>query len=363
MADYSLGKRAHDEIFATAIRPQYFEKTTARLTPKAIVTGGQPGSGKSGLVAEARSLLSPEGGVVLIDADELRSYHPDYEALLSSNDKSAADLTHKEAAAWAEELRENAIAGRRNLIVDQTSRDPVAALAIAKTLNDAGYEVEFWCMAVSAETSMLRIHQRYERQKAETGQGRFSNAANHAAAFMGLPATIELLEQSSSVGRVRVLQKDHVEVYENSRTADGTWRRPPLAAKALKTERERPMTISERTEFIMDALWVLDKMEVRRAGAASKHEVQRLVEAVKDDLPIAEAGEIYRGTIVHIGKNELLMKTEEGKVIEHKRSMIESIGGLQVGAIATIDYRHWRIAKMKPALDKADDRAAPRKSR
>jgi UDP-N-acetylglucosamine kinase len=363
MADHTLGRTVHDAIFANEIRPQYLEHSKPRRVPRAIITGGQPGSGKSGLVAEAKRLLAPDGGVVLVDADELRSNHPDYRELLATDDTRAADLTHKDAAAWAEQLRAEAIAGRRNLIVDQTSRDPVASLAIAKALNAAGYQVELWCMAVSSETSSLRIHQRYERQKAETGCGRFSNAANHAAAFMGLPATVELLETSGEVSRVRVLQKDHRPIYENTKGAGGDWSRPPAAAEALAAERNRPMTSSERTEFLMDAFVVLDRMTERRAGAGAKKAILELMDGAKEDLPIAVPGEIYEGTIVHVGKAELLMMTEANRLIEHKRSMMEPASWVKVGARATIDYRHWQLAKISEGTDQTSDREVTREGR
>lgn len=56
-------------------------RTTAQENPKAILLGGQPGSGKSALAAEAIRELRANGGAVVIDADRMREENPRYKQL------------------------------------------------------------------------------------------------------------------------------------------------------------------------------------------------------------------------------------------------------------------------------------------
>lgn len=89
--DYKLSKEQHEAIYAT-IASYYLPKSKAQDAPCAIITGGQPGAGKSGITAQAIERFR-DTGYVLVDADKLRSRHPDYMRLMRSDDKTAANPT------------------------------------------------------------------------------------------------------------------------------------------------------------------------------------------------------------------------------------------------------------------------------
>ena len=95
-------------------------RTTAQENPKAILLGGQPGSGKSALAAEAIRELRANGGAVVIDADRMREENPRYKQLSREDPQHAADRTQKEAGEWATRLTLAAVENRRNLVVDGT---------------------------------------------------------------------------------------------------------------------------------------------------------------------------------------------------------------------------------------------------
>ena len=110
------------------------ELATARAVeqPRAVVLGGQPGSGKSGLAYEATKELSKEGGSVLIDADRMRENNPQYKALLKTDPQNAADKTQAEAGAWSNRLTVAAMESKRNLVIDGTMRSPENIKALAE---------------------------------------------------------------------------------------------------------------------------------------------------------------------------------------------------------------------------------------
>ncbi|MBU2708710.1 zeta toxin family protein [Zooshikella marina] len=246
--EYILPKALHDEIFKEKIEKDYLEFSKAQKSPIAIITGGQPGSGKSGITEAAATELSDRGGCIIVDADVLRKEHPSYGKLLRNNDKQAANLTHQDASQWAVELIKSAAQNRRNIIVDQTSKDPKSFDELARGLKQAGYIVEFRAMSVSEKVSQQRIYNRYETQKMAYGHGRFATKDNHDVAYKGLADVVGLAESQKLVDKITLYNKDHKEIYSNQ-TVDNDWSKTPQAANKINEERTRSMTPSEISEL------------------------------------------------------------------------------------------------------------------
>ena len=142
---YKLPLEKHNRIYEQ-FKVEDLSYSVPQECPVAIITGGQPGAGKSGLVAIAKTELYSQGGFALVDADKMRELHPKYKALLEENDREAANLVHLDAAKWSTSYIKDAVIGRRNLIVDQTSKDTVAFEMLSRGLRKAGYHVEFWVL-------------------------------------------------------------------------------------------------------------------------------------------------------------------------------------------------------------------------
>lgn len=244
-----LTPEAHEKVYAE-IRDHYLPRSEPQRQPIAIVTGGQPGSGKSGLASAAGTELAARGGFVVVDADKLRPFHPDFQKLLKEDDRTAANLTHPDSGTWAGRLMRDAVAGRRNLIIDQTTRDPEALEKISRDLRGAGYRIELRMMAVNEAVSEQRIYTRYEEQKAQSGMGRFSTKDKHDEAFAGIPKALEAAESRRLVDAVKIYDKDHNELYANRLKGPGRdWEQPAGGVKALQDERGRPMTLAEKSQL------------------------------------------------------------------------------------------------------------------
>lgn len=171
------------------------------------------------------------------------------------------------------------------MIVDQTSKDPVAVVSLAKTLTGAGYAVEFRAVAVSAAVSEQRIHMRYESQKAAAGSGRFSTKDNHDQAYAALPASVAALEAAPHVRAVSLYDQSHKVVYANIRL-DDTWALPPRAAEAMIEGRNRPPTLAERRELSDGYKKVQELMArpERRAAPEERRVVDELATVAKREL-------------------------------------------------------------------------------
>ena len=263
MAAGEVSKYAMESAYKDVERDA-LTRTEAKDNPKAIVLGGQPGSGKSALAAEAAREFRGNGGAVVIDADRMREENPRYKQLSKEDPQNAADRTHKEAGEWATRLTMAAVEGRRNLVVDGTMRSPENIRELTNRLKENGYEVEARVMAVNPETSMTRARLRFEEQVAERGTGRFVNREQHDAAYTGMVESVRSLEREKLADTVRLYDANQRPVYENKQER-GEWQKAPEAAQALQQERSREWTHAERRDYV-SALYEINTLAKQREG-------------------------------------------------------------------------------------------------
>lgn len=272
-------------------------RTLAQESPRAVILGGQPGSGKSALASEAIKELKAEGGAVVIDADRMREENPRYKQLSRENPQNAADLTHKEASEWSTRLTLAAAEGRRNLVIDGTMRDPVATRDLANRLHENGYAVDARIMAVSPETSLDRARLRFEEQVAVRGTGRFVNTDQHDAAYKAIPTSVAMLERDKVVDSIRLYDAGQKVIYDN-RLDKGEWTKAPQATAALEIERARPLTFAERRDQVSLHEDITRLAQQRERGQSivvgDGQHLQARLETVRDDLAKFEQSATYQ---------------------------------------------------------------------
>lgn len=278
MSEYKLSPEDHNKVF-DSIKAHYWPKSQSVAQPLAVITGGQPGSGKSGLANAAKARMREQGGFVLVDADKMRDFHPLYLQAQKLHDKNAADLTHPDAGAWADRLTREAVADKRNVIIDQTSRDPESFAAMAKSLKENGYRVEAHFMATHPEVSEQRIVTRYETQKAESGFGRFSNKDKHDAALEGLGKTVAAVEAGKLADSIALYNSSHQKIYGNT-LENGEWKSTPNAGEAFQRETKRPMRPLEAKDVAKAYEQAIDLMKQRGAPAAAISDMQAKAKAI-----------------------------------------------------------------------------------
>lgn len=259
--DFKLSPDEHAAQFER-IRRHAFLGLSPETRPRAIFTGGQPGSGKS--VISAQAMKEVGHNAVRVDADELRPYHKDYMRLQQEGVKNAADLVHADAAQWAVALTHEAMEQKFNLVIDGTMRDPTAIVNMATRLRQAGYVVEGRVMAVNEFVSIMHVHKRYESQLIAQGVGRFATRDQHDRAFAGLPSSLEQLERHQAFDRIALFNRDGAAIYRNE-LAGKRWQDIPAARQALDIERTREMTAEEKQELAKGWGDVLQQMKRRKA--------------------------------------------------------------------------------------------------
>ncbi|MGI4940831.1 MAG: zeta toxin family protein, partial [Janthinobacterium lividum] len=191
--------------------------------PHAILTGGQPGSGKSRIVNMAGAQLEGQGGAVVIDPDAIRPTLPYMKERIAAGDLDVPDAANIDAGTIAYQMVQIAKAEGRNVIVDGTLQNTARALDLATELRVSGYAVEFHGMAISAELSHARTYNRREDQIANspTGFGRGVSDKFHAQAVKGYAATVEAFQERSAVYSMSLYFSDGAKA--ETKFENGAW--------------------------------------------------------------------------------------------------------------------------------------------
>lgn len=275
---FKLSDRQHQTIYSR-IEKEQFTGTKPVENPRVIITGGQPGSGKSKLIEMSKKDF-PDGNVVVINGDDLRGYHPQSDKILKMDDKKFAERTDPDSREWTRKLFEKAIETKRNIIFESTMREPGPISKTMERLKDNGYHVTTKIVAANERDSTTGIYKRYESQKAERGYGRFSEQSSHDAAYEGMPRTVEHIEKNQLADRMEVYNRDGDQLYVNE-VKNKTWEKQPEAVKAIEQERQKVPSLRQIEKFKHDWREIKDMMQARQASlkeVEQAREVERKLE-------------------------------------------------------------------------------------
>jgi Zeta toxin len=233
-----------ERIYARRIKPDFLGDLAPSSSPTALLIGGQPGSGKSYALAQARAqLAAAAGAAVILSGDELREYHPFWRAN-ALNDPQAAARTQDDAGKWYARLTNDAIAQRVNIAFETSMRRPDAVLALADRLRSQGYIVFATIVAADKDQSRLATVTRFDVARTTGDVPRFVPAAYHDDAYGRLRDTVGQLEGTRAVDELRIITRAGAGVYRNA-LRQGAWERPAKAVELLDAARERPLTARE----------------------------------------------------------------------------------------------------------------------
>lgn len=294
MADnpYILDQKTHDEVFKI-IKKDFLSNSQSVDKPGLVITGGQPASGKGKLAGEAALDFANRGGSVIVDPDRLRQYHPQYEDLQATNDKTSSGFTHPDAKKWSLELAEEAVKGRKNIILDQTSADYDTLKKTVEKYREADYQhIELKIMAVPEITSEQGIYHRYEMEKQEKGTGRFVSPEVHHEIYDKLANTVQRVDESKIVDRFTVYDRYY----------------KPIQQKDFEQERNREFSPDEKSYHDYKWTQVTELMKLRDAPYQEVVAVQMLQERDREKLKIKMEEKIM--------DNTTLNKTQSGKQAE-----------------------------------------------
>lgn len=239
-----LDPATHARVFADEVVPgSGLLEATSQAQPKAIILAGQPGAGKGGLADTAQAELLDDA--VTIDPDELRRYHPHANLFRSEHPYTWPTQTHPDASQWATELRESAIAQKKNLIIDTTLGNGDAAVAMVKSLQDKGYQVEIRAMATHRLQSEVGVDGRFTRSLDDLGHGRYVPAAVREHVYHALPSSLDKV-QAQTDAPIRIFNRQGHEFFDSRSDARS-------AGQALSEAREQPLSNLDYAREVRDS--------------------------------------------------------------------------------------------------------------
>lgn len=232
----------------------------------AVLLAGQGGAGKSTLAAQLMEDLQRAGGVVVVDTNLVRASLP-YYGELDPRSENVWVTTAGDTGRVSREVQEAAIEGKRNLLIDDTLRDPDSALELARELRGAGYRVELHALAVNDQVSLERAHQRSERDAVDGAAPRTVPRAWHDESYRGAAAAVRRLEFAGAVDSVTVYNRLGDPIHDQAPTPGAS-----AAGEALDRARQQ-LTDFERISLAKH--WT-DLAETMQRRGAPAHELEQI---------------------------------------------------------------------------------------
>ncbi|WP_309228463.1 zeta toxin family protein [Streptomyces lunaelactis] len=242
-----LAEGQHEEILASQILPTWTEDAVAQERPVVVLVAGPPGSGKSTLCDLLLAVLGRRGGAVLVGRDLYKAAHPQYAALLHSDERTAGVRVRPDVLRWQAEVEEYVRHKQFDAVVETPLADPEEARATALTYRAAGYRVEVVVLAAARAVTQLSVLDRF--LASQDGAGRYVSWDNLDRCVHGLPQSLAVIEAEQLADRMMVVRRDLEVLYDNELTEDGVWRSSAGAHQAHAAELARPWTAPETWRF------------------------------------------------------------------------------------------------------------------
>lgn len=159
--------------------------------PIAILTGGQPGAGKSGIVLKSKKEFDKiNKEPVILDGDTYRGLYPNSSIIAKNYPELYLDITNKATGKVMGRLIEYAIDEGYDFIREGTLN---SAEIVDQLINSPRkYKIIIRLLAVSREESLLSCFERYILMKKNMGIGRFTTIEAHDKRFFQFPKTARM---------------------------------------------------------------------------------------------------------------------------------------------------------------------------
>ena len=204
---FKLTTEEHERVFQK-LNEEMLATSLPADNPRIVILGGQPGAGKSILAEIAKNQFFKGLSVAIINGDEYRDAHPHRNEILHLNDRRYTENTDPDVREWTRKVLDSAIRNRRNIIFEGTMRNQEPLMSTIVRLNEEGYRIDVFVMAVNASTSRLGAQERYEAQKELVGYGRWTSIKSHDEAAQNLANTVAAIEAISPIDSLSVFNRN-----------------------------------------------------------------------------------------------------------------------------------------------------------
>lgn len=170
--------------------------------PVMTLLGGQQGSGKTQLL-----LLAQDNNVVRLSLDEFTIFHPMLDKITDYPDLFAY-LTYQTGLMWRNEIYNELVEKKYNVITEGTLRDESGTIQLAEDLRKNGYVINAHVMSTGIIESGLSVFERYEE---EIKNGiKFPRLTECVSSYKEIPKTIKRLEEEKLFDSIKIFTRGDV---------------------------------------------------------------------------------------------------------------------------------------------------------
>lgn len=255
MNSSDLLKTEKDKIYDTLILPSITKDLKSGENPVAHILGGQPAAGKSHFI---KKIIEQDKNVAIINGDDFRGYHPQYEYFLKHHEQEASDLIQKDINYWIEKTITDTGLKRYSMIIEGTLKKTSVPIKTAELLKDIGYFVNLDVILVNPEISKADMIKRYLLQKELIGVARFTKIEAQAGTVSKIFSNILEVAQQKEIDCLRLFRRE-IDNYNLLYERTSEYHEVDLI-KILETEQKRSLTTKEikyrdrSWEYIMELL-------------------------------------------------------------------------------------------------------------
>lgn len=180
--------------------------------PKGFVLGGQPGVGKSNLVRKINEELG--GNLLVVNDDEFRRYHPDFDEIQAKYGKDAPKHTAAFSAAITEKVIAKALSEGYNISVEGTFRTAEVPMKTLDQMRAHGYETAVYIQTAPVEASWQSTIERYEHMENLGEKPRATPKEHHDLVVELLPKNADTVFASGKAEHFRVYSRNGL-IFDN----------------------------------------------------------------------------------------------------------------------------------------------------
>lgn len=201
------------EKTAKAIIKDLTDGCSSNPFPTAVITGAQPGAGKTELQKLAEDKLN--NNVVICNADNFRDFHPLAQEIKAKYPEEYPELTAIYAQKWNDVLSQYCRDNQLNYILETTFSSGERLNKTIFELKIMGYNVDIMLLAVPPKLSLLGTYMRYEESIEKNKLGRKVSKEAHDSRFNAILKTINAISNEKLFDNIFIYSRSIVLKYTN----------------------------------------------------------------------------------------------------------------------------------------------------
>lgn len=186
--EYALSEEDFENMYKEVKETVIGDITAPEKQPMGILTGGQPGAGKSSIVIMSKIEFAKEHrNPIILDGDTYRGLYKNSIKLAKEHPELYSEITDSATGKIMGRLIEDTISGGYDFIREGTLNG--ATIVDQLIESEKNYKFIIRLMAVCREESLLCVFERYIAMQKLMGMGRFTTIKAHDKRYEQFPKT------------------------------------------------------------------------------------------------------------------------------------------------------------------------------